>query len=195
MISLSLIHDREGQTYKRALPEPLTPIREQHWKNSRMALEQSLQQLSQGSKALELPNSIDIEKHHHLKDNSNILVSLAHTRGAACATSAFKNQRLLGIGVDIEDSTRVVKEEIVSKYIDSRDKIDREYLRAWCAKEAAFKAASYFWRGSKTFILKDITIDLEESDFQIKGLLNGCLSFHGEDRFLICTAIVNNIIL
>jgi phosphopantetheinyl transferase (holo-ACP synthase) len=193
MYQYSVVNDTQGEDFKKVVPERFTRIRTIHWRNSRLALEDCLRRLGANPEILSSDEDIKIEQYHHLARQPDILVSIAHTRGAACAISAFKQGEVLGVGIDIEKSTREVKQDILSKFLTPEDVTNKQFLKTWCAKEAAFKSSSYFWKEQKTFVLKDITIDLDLMKFEIKNLLNGTIQFENVDGFLICLAFVTNV--
>ena len=193
MYYYSVVNDSQGEGYPRQTPKAFTKIRTHHWKNSRLALENCLQDFGLDQGAIKSVQDLEILKHHCLKEWPEILVSLAHTRGAACAVSIGAAQNICGVGIDIEKLDRRVNPEIISKFITSSDNTLEDYLKTWCAKEAAFKASSYFWREQKTFVLKDISVDLSTGVFKVKGLLEGDFEFIEEGDFLICIALVTKV--
>lgn len=184
MFIWKVVDDKEGQNFAFPYPsEDYTPIRQTHYRNSRLALQRAVEELSATS--LKKTEDLLIENHLHLKNNSDILVSLAHTRGIASAVSAKKSSELFGIGIDCESLHRDVKETIMDKFSHAQDK-GLNPLKLWCAKEAAFKASSAFWKNDKTFILKDIVIKNDE--FLIDQLGQGRIHFFEEREHLICIA-------
>lgn len=189
-----MITDSQKKSPSLAMPLGLSPIRQKHWMNSRVALLEALESSLLPAEVMSPESSILIENHHCLKHNPKILVSLAHTRGAACAATARLSKEILAIGVDIEDASRTVKPLALDKFLNNSDHIQGNALEAWCVKEAAFKAASYFWKRQKVFILKDIEIDLEEKIFQIPKLLEGYFESTEKEGFLRTTAIVTRLL-
>ena len=194
MYSLSMVTDSHNKGTSLALPPGLSPIRQKHWMNSRLALLKSVELSLLPSEEMNPESSILIEDHHSLKHNPKILASLAHTRGAACAVTTRLSEKMLAIGVDIEASNRIVNPDTLDKFLNKSDRTQGNSLEAWCVKEAAFKAASYFWKRQKVFILKDIEIDLEKSMFKIPNLVEGFFESSIEDGFLRTVAIVNKLL-
>lgn len=193
MIVWKTINDAEGQEFGFAYPknEIPTDIRRTHYKNSRLALKKAAEELT-SAKPISFSKLEDFEivNHHHLKTNPNILVSLAHTRGLAAAACTYKSQDQLGIGIDCESENRIVKEVLLEKFATHNDHALNS-LHLWCAKEAAFKAASSFWKRDKTFVLKDITV--KKQSFTIDELGHGELHFHKERGHLICVATLKEL--
>lgn len=197
MIIWKTIDDSEGQNFPFEHPESESQneIRKTHYRNSRLALMKAAIELRKSSsEILEVTfdslKDLEITNHHHLKQQSNILVSIAHTRGLAVAACASKDNKTLGIGIDCESADRTVKESLLDKFSLKEDKAN-DYLHLWCAKEAAFKASSSFWKSDKTFVLKDITIVNDE--FSIPNLGKGHLKFRNEKGHLICVAILEEL--
>ncbi|MCR9204509.1 MAG: hypothetical protein NXH75_08030, partial [Halobacteriovoraceae bacterium] len=101
-------------------PKEFTPIRREHWINSRKALTACLKDL----RGIEISDSSQllIQDHHHLKAFPEILVSISHTRGAGAACAVQKSPHYLGIGIDIEHVDRVIKVAAKEKFLNPTDK-------------------------------------------------------------------------
>lgn len=198
MIVWKTINDAEGQNFGFTYPKSEIPtdIRRTHFKNSRLALLKSIEELqlkeNHTSRPIKFNSSedLEIEDHHHLKRDPKILVSLAHTRGLAAAASCFRSEKALGIGIDCESQDRIVKEALLDKF-STHDDQALDSLHLWCAKEAAFKASSYFWKEEKTFVLKDITV--KRNSFTVDNLGHGEIHFKNERGHLICLAILQEV--
>jgi phosphopantetheinyl transferase (holo-ACP synthase) len=189
-----LINDRDGLNTELKVPSGLTAIRQTHWRNSRAALLHCIKQVSTNlNRQMPHENLLAINDFHSLKEDPSVLVSIAHTRGAACASALKRSSDCLGIGVDIENSDRVVRSEIHDKFINQKDIINGDFLKAWTAKEASFKACSYFWKLEKTFVLKDIRVNLEKNTFEVPQLGSGKLFFETREGFLLAVAILRNL--
>lgn len=170
------------------MPEEFTAIRKEHWHNSRLALSDCLQEL--GHK-VECSEDLIVVDHHHLKGHPDTLVSLTHTRGAAGACAIKATKDVLGVGIDLEPIEREIKGEWKSKFLLPTDSGESD-LHLWCAKEAAFKASSYFWNQEKTFVLKDI--QLKGNKFEIPHLLEGKFKISREGNYLCTVAWVTKIL-
>ncbi len=195
MIIWKVADDSLGQKF--ALPYPKgeapTAIRKTHYQNSRMALLLAIKEVQEsfGMKGPELKSDdLEIIDHHVLKNHQNLLVSLAHTRGLAAAVCAPKSSHLHGIGIDCESCERPVRPSYLTKFETSQDRY-KDPLSLWCAKEAAFKACSYYWKREKTFVLKDIVV--MDDSFVVEGLGNGSLKFYKESDHLICVATLEKL--
>ena len=197
MIIWKTINDTEGNKFPFSHPEDeaQSPIRKRHFANSRMALMECLVELAPESHQKEASplclKDLAIKNHHQLENYPQLLVSLAHTRGLAAACLAEKMDDVLAVGIDCEHSERAFRSEILTKFAHENDKAISP-LHLWCAKEAAFKAASYFWKEEKTFVLKDITI--EGKTFVVPNLLQGTLSFELKDDYLVALAVVTKLL-
>lgn len=187
MIIWKFTNDSDGQRFAFPYPPGQSEIRKIHYQNSRQALYECLL-----LKGIINPSEDDLKvSHHHtLEKHNNTLVSIAHTRGGACAVIGEKSSTLLGVGIDCESLERNIRHEILDKFSDEADQA-KTNLHLWCSKEAAFKASSYFWRQEKTFILKDIRIN--HNRFEIPDLLWGELEHHEESGFLITKAFVRQL--
>ena len=97
----------------------------------------------------------------------------------------------MGVGIDCEHKDRPFKKELLTKFSCDEDSYE-SILSLWCAKEAAFKASSYFWKQQKTFVLKDIVIN--DQKFSIPDLLEGTIAFDYAGDFLITRAIVTKLL-
>lgn len=181
-----------------------TAIRKQHWQNSRLALAHCfLEEAVKTSMETITHEDLLIEKHHHLLHHPDLLVSLSHTRGAAAAILAPKSDELLSVGIDVERADRTIKEGVLEKY-DHPDDHGLNPLELWCAKEAAFKAASFYWKKEKTFILKDISVTstnitvgdniLSTTDFTVRDTCLGTIEFSMAEGFLITTALIHKVL-
>lgn len=65
-------------------------------------------------------------------------------------------------GIDIERTDRVIPKESYKMFINDED-ADLPPLQLWCIKEAAFKALSNSFNRTEPKLLKEITIDSNES--------------------------------
>ncbi len=198
-----LIFNAEGSTFCLHGSEHFSAIRKSHWQNSRLALTRCLIEMKYLDSDKEVTSEdIEISEHHHLKKYPDLLVSLSHTREVAAAILAQKSKDLLGVGIDIEKSDRLVKPELLDKFQNDRDE-GLDPLELWCAKEAAFKASSYFWKKEKTFVLKDIGVTstsvtagdnvFTSIDFEVADTCSGTIEFSLEENFLITTAFVKTL--
>ena len=181
-----LITNSQGNDFPLSPSEEVTPIRLTHWKNSRMALAACLKEANPCKEDV-LHSDLVIDHHHKLKAFPDFIVSLSHTRGAAAAMLTRQTKAMLGVGIDIEEQTRTIKEGVIEKYAHPQDS-GLDPLHLWCAKEAAFKASSFFWNREKTFILKDIKVI--DHSFWVDDLLSGEVIHHYEEGYLITKAFV-----
>lgn len=192
MIIWNSVNDTEGKGFP--FPHPLneaqSDIRKLHFANSRLALINCLKELKPQAVEIQEIGQLEIVQHHHLKNFPNLLVSLAHTRGMAAACVAPKSESILAIGIDCESLERRFNENILEKFSTDEDSF-QNILELWCAKEAAFKAASFFWQHEKTFILKDIVI--QKNQFFVKGILAGEFTLEQKDRYLFAIAKVTQL--
>lgn len=139
---------------------------------SRLALIDALSKTNRSSNFTTYQD-IEIYNHLHLKADNSILVSLTHTNSlAAAAISTSKN--ISSIGIDIESTSREMKEGILKFFRREDDEVDN-VLELWCIKEAAFKAISPLYQQEKRLVLKDIIINdkgefILDSEQSIKGL-------------------------
>jgi len=179
---------------KRRLPfqpnEGFTAIRLEHWHNSRSSLSDCLESFT-GAPAATL-EELKISSHHHLQKYPQYLVSISHTRGAAAAVLLQESDGYLGVGIDIEEKDRVIKPHAMEKFAVEEDHFQSP-LKLWCAKEAAFKASSYYWKQEKTFVLKDII--LKGTTFKIDGLGEGKITFEEKEGYLVSVAILTKLSL
>jgi 4'-phosphopantetheinyl transferase EntD len=191
MIIWKFIDDKDGHTFNLPYPDDQaqTAIRKGHFQNSRLALSECLK--GHGLQVEDIED-LTIRDHHCLKKDNQLLASLAHTRGAACAIVATQSFELHGIGIDCERQDRIIRHEILDKFSGELDDAETN-LHLWCAKEAAFKASSYFWKLEKTFILKDIII--KKDIFEIPGLLAGRLEHENVSDYLVTRAMVTQLFL
>lgn len=189
MIIWKSINDTEGKAFKLGHPceEAQTEVRKRHYANSRQALITCLKEFKESPPQFTKASELLICGHHHLATNKTLLVSLAHTRGLAVACVAKESKEILGVGIDCELLNRPFRPELLSKFSRVDDSF-KDPLHLWCAKEAAFKASSYFWTREKTFVLKDISI--QENNFFVEGLLEGKLSYEVSGNYLITLATV-----
>jgi phosphopantetheinyl transferase (holo-ACP synthase) len=195
MIIWKVADDSLGQKFALPYPEEeaRSAIRKSHYQNSRMALSMALGEVLKYQNAWRkniTRDDLNIVDHHSLKNHPNLLVSLAHTRGMAAAACAPQGPKLFGVGIDCEALSRNVKESYQSKFKREDDQFQSP-LHLWCAKEAAFKASSYYWKKEKTFVLKDISVVHDK--FKVEGLGGGSLSFYEEKGYLICVAALHEI--
>ncbi len=191
MIIWKFIDDKGGHDFNLPYPDDpsQTAIRKSHFQNSRLALSECLKAHGRQVEAIE---DLMIRDHHCLKKDNQLLASLAHTRGAACAIVATQSDKLHGVGIDCEQQDRVIRHEILDKFSGELDDAETN-LHLWCAKEAAFKASSFFWKKEKTFILKDIII--KKDTFEIPGLLAGELEHENFSGYLVTKAMVTQLFL
>ncbi len=131
----------------------------QQWQSSRYALCQALRQL-EPDMALQGPERLEIEGHHCLKHNPQILVGLSHSGDYGAAVVGWRSPSLKGLGIDIEREGRPVPEGGEKFFIRDEDDValKAHSLRLWVAKEAAFKAFFPLYRGDKTLVLHDFWV-------------------------------------
>ncbi len=131
--------------------------RAQQYMASRVALSKILKthDLSLG------PQDIQIINHHNLKAHPHLLISLSHTKNSWAVGMVSHEKLQVGIGIDLELTSRVVKPETQKFFVNKKDSFE-SLLSLWSQKEACFKALSPFVGPevlNKTFILKDIRIE------------------------------------
>lgn len=101
---------------------------------SRWCLKKALKKLKIELKWSEL----ELTDHHFLEQAPTVLVSLSHTKGAACAWVCLKSEAKC-IGIDLEHTKREISPSIQKKIMNDRDSAFSP-LVLWCLKEACFKA-------------------------------------------------------
>lgn len=107
----------------------MTEHREKEWAEARRG------ELEMEKTFSELTGTSDFEMLSSVSHTKNIVV------GVSCVLS--KESGFQGIGVDIEDSSRKLEDEVVKRFMNSSDLVKYNDLRAidfWVLKEAAFKA-------------------------------------------------------
>ena len=132
---------------------------------SRSALKKCLFSLGQvNSESLILPDDIkllEVTNHCFLKNFSNLLVSIAHTKQAGVAVIISKESHL-SVGIDIEHNNRKVTPEIINKFQNRWDQPCNNILDLWVKKEAVFKAIdpikSRYRLENKSLVLSDIWV-------------------------------------
>jgi len=103
-------------------------------------------------------DSLKIKNHLHLENDNETLVSLSHTKGAAAAAIAKKEEGLISIGIDIERISRKLNINSSKYFLREEDEKSYSLLEIWCLKEAIFKAYAPFYQDEKTLVLKDFWI-------------------------------------
>lgn len=179
-------------TYQGEIPAAVTkkypaPKRARLHYTSRLALQGALKMVSERD-FLEY-NELEIINHQYLKEDQKILVSISHTNDFAVA-SVSDSSEFSSIGVDLELSTREIKEGIQKFYINEFDQI-KNTLKLWCIKEAAFKAISPLYKGEKTLVLKDINI-FNDGTFHLDQFeeLSGFWKLESKEDKLLTHAII-----
>lgn len=107
--------------------------------NSREALAKLLKQ--ENHLISDLKADLELLNYQNLKKFPDYVLSLSHTRGAGAAVLAHR-QDVASLGIDIEWSDRVLKEEASRFYRHPEDSHYDNKLELWTMKEAAFKALS-----------------------------------------------------
>lgn len=108
---------------------------------------------------------LEIVDHLHMKDDPTIKVSLSHTKDLGCAAIS-KDPKVASIGVDVEWSDRTYRSGIEKYFLLESDDKDLELIELWACKEAAYKAYSPLYKGQKTLVIKDFTIQDHKIIFQ-----------------------------
>lgn len=179
--------DLEFSTYCE-VPDDFMPELKPYSRAARHALKKMLREQ-------ETP-CVNIVNHLHLKSNPNTLVSLSHTKDMTMAAISSSND-FKSIGVDIEDSKRIVKPGIEKFFVNDYDEIlacqkDSYYLKVWCAKEAIFKAVSplYQKEDNKVLVLKDIILNKDKTFkcFHFNGHYDLALKDINQKTYLIAVA-------
>ena len=179
-------------TYEGEIPQKIShrypaPKRARLHYTSRLALQGALKMVSDRD-FLEY-DELEIVNHQYLKEDRRILVSISHTNDFAVASVSDSDQ-LSSIGVDLEVSTREIKEGIYKFFINESDQITNT-LELWCIKEAAFKALSPLYQEEKTLVLKDINI-LKDGTFHLSQCkdLSGFWKLESKEDKLLTHAII-----
>ncbi|MAE58760.1 MAG: hypothetical protein CME69_07765 [Halobacteriovorax sp.] len=179
--------DLEFSTYCE-VPDDFMPDLKPYSRAARHALKKMLKEPE--------AHSINVVNHLHLKSDPNILVSLSHTKDMTMAAIG-SSKDFKSIGVDIENSKRIVKPGIEKFFINAHDEIlanqkDSYYLKIWCAKEAIFKAVSplYQKEDNKVLVLKDIILNKDKTFncFHFKGHYDLVLKDINQKTYLIAIA-------
>jgi phosphopantetheinyl transferase (holo-ACP synthase) len=75
---------------------------------------------------------------------SEVLVSLSHTQNASVAIATLKTSGIIGIGVDIESSSRKVSARALNAFASSSEQdMNLTPVQIWAIKEACFKANAF----------------------------------------------------
>lgn len=151
-----------------------------------LAARKALQMLVPQAKLPELK----LNEFHFLSDYPERLFSLAHTKDLAIAVMADKKD-FRSVGVDLEFLDREVKTGSEKYFINNQDEKNLSELELWCAKEAAFKAASFLY--SKNLVLKDFWIKKEVfGHMENSGKTLGEIKFFRLENILVSVALLKN---
>ncbi|MCO4792325.1 MAG: 4'-phosphopantetheinyl transferase superfamily protein [Bacteriovoracaceae bacterium] len=122
-------------------------------------------------------NSIKLINFSKVEGVNDYIVSLSHTSPHFGAAVIGNTEELLSVGIDLEKADRKMKLTSGHHYLNPGDDphLHEHLLKAWCLKEAAFKAWNPFWdeiEMKKSFVLKDLDVRgnrfyLKESDLPL----------------------------
>lgn len=170
-----------------------SPSRGRDFYLSRSALKECLIELSPDFNEIEL-DELTIENHQHLLNHPQIAVSLSHTKDYAAAVIS-DDPRVISVGIDLELTTRPIKEGI-TKYFEHSFDSAYSPLELWVIKEACFKAACPLFQKGKSaaMVLKDLWVN--QTEFGVfdqkepvgRIVLNYIDLF--DEKFLVATAII-----
>ena len=139
-------------------------------------------------------SAIEIKDHLCLKNHPDIVVSLSHTNEFACAIAA-KNIEYQSVGIDSENSSRVMNGKSKKYFINPKDDNQEDLLKSWTQKEAAFKAVSpldHLHKENKdVLVLSDIFIknDLIYLNWNENPI--GKIHTYSYENFLISYALID----
>ncbi len=102
----------------------------------------------------------EIVAHNHVDEDPDLCVSVSHTRNLG-AVAARRHADTLGVGVDVELAGRTLRAGAERHFLNSEDapQWQDSLLRAWVAKEAAFKAVDPHrvrWRPEQDLLLSSL---------------------------------------
>ncbi len=107
--------------------------------NSRLALKKLIE--NEGFSVKDLKSDLILESYQQLPHYPEFITSISHTKGAGAAVLGLKNE-YLSLGIDIEWSNRLLKDEAQRFFRHQADSNYENNLELWTMKEAAFKALS-----------------------------------------------------
>lgn len=160
-------------------PRQLSSQKEKECWTARRCLRELLQNFFPSTSDQITLETLEIENYHTLKTFPQFLISLSHTSTSAVAAIA-ERKNFLGIGIDIEESGRVLSPHTHHHFINDQDSLQNwTPLQLWVLKEAAFKALYPLltpnqlsinlakWKKEGPLVLKDLWI--QERHFGLKG--------------------------
>jgi len=168
------------------LDPSLSPKRAKNFLLSRMALQKALEnyQIKVGLSELELIN------YHKLVNFSEIEVSLSHTsHSGAAVVFKPKETKIKAIGLDIEELSRKLPQNIDRRYRHPEDNSNLSPLELWCAKEAIYKSLYKFLPSSEKQLFSQIQV-LGES-FKCHNLdIDGIVELTQKNGLQIAIALI-----
>jgi 4'-phosphopantetheinyl transferase EntD len=167
------------------LPEGVHPVRRQSFRLSREALRLAL---ADAGKHVPIPE-LRLRGFGGIELFPELKVSLSHTRtgGAALVAKAID---YLAVGIDLEEETRTVSEDVIQRIRHRQDQSLRN-LELWCLKEASYKCLSNSGLAADPIPFSGLIIGPGTWAYPPAGV-QGTWELKAEQGFLLALAFLKN---
>jgi hypothetical protein len=111
----------------------------------------------EGLPITDLKVELSLHNHREIPKYPQYFTSLSHTRGMGAA-ALIKRDLVLGVGIDVEWSDRIIKPGMEKFFVNELDQTNLKPIELWTVKEAAFKTLSPIGTFPGTLVLSKIII-------------------------------------